>query len=67
MAAHVCLKNVFTEDEKYHNLMSWLINSLLQLLKVYTELLLVNSDNQARLNHCCSPMQQVPFAMMWNR
>ena len=24
MAAHVYLKNEFTEDEKYHNLMSWL-------------------------------------------
>ena len=25
MAAHACLKNEFTEDEKYHNLMRWLI------------------------------------------
>ena len=25
MAAHACLKNDFTEDEKYLNLMSWLI------------------------------------------
>ena len=25
MAVHACLKNEFTEDEKYHNLMSWLI------------------------------------------
>ena len=24
MAVHVRLKNAFTEDEKYHNLMSWL-------------------------------------------
>ena len=24
MAAHVRLMNEFTEDEKYHNLMSWL-------------------------------------------
>ena len=24
MAAHARLKNVFTEDEKYHNLMIWL-------------------------------------------
>ena len=24
MAEHVCLKNEFTEDEKYHNLMRWL-------------------------------------------
>ena len=23
MAEHGCLKNEFTEDEKYHNLMSW--------------------------------------------
>ena len=23
MAAHGCLKNEFTEDEKNHNLMSW--------------------------------------------
>ena len=25
MAAHAHLKNDFTEEEKYHNLMSWLI------------------------------------------
>ena len=25
MAAHAYLKNEFKEDEKYHNLMSWLI------------------------------------------
>ena len=25
LAAHAFLKNEFTEDEKYHNLMSWLI------------------------------------------
>ena len=25
MAAHACLKNEFTEDEKCHNLMRWLI------------------------------------------
>ena len=25
MAAYARLKNEFTEDEKYHNLMSWLI------------------------------------------
>ena len=25
MAAHACLKNEFTEDEKYHNRMTWLI------------------------------------------
>ena len=24
MAAHACLKNEFTEDEKYHNLVRWL-------------------------------------------
>ena len=24
MAAHACLKNEFTKDEKYHNLMTWL-------------------------------------------
>ena len=32
MAAHACLKNEFTEDENYHNLMSWLI-----YVKVQTE------------------------------
>ena len=26
MAAHACLKNEFTEDEKCHNLMRWLIS-----------------------------------------
>ena len=25
MAAHARLKNEFTEDEKYHNLMTWLL------------------------------------------
>ena len=25
MAAHARLKNEFTEDEKYHNLMAWVI------------------------------------------
>ena len=28
MAAHARLKNEFTEDEKCHNLMSWLIRQL---------------------------------------
>ena len=28
MAAHAHLKNEFTEDEKYHNLMSWLISQV---------------------------------------
>ena len=27
MAAHVCLKNEFMEDEKYHNVMRWLISA----------------------------------------
>ena len=43
MAVHVPLKNEFTEDEKYHNLMSWLILEFysahfqvyLSLLKIY--------------------------------
>ena len=30
MAAHAPLKNEFTEDEKYHNLMRWLIDSLFE-------------------------------------
>ena len=25
MTGHACLKNEFTKDKKYHNLMSWLI------------------------------------------
>ena len=28
MAAHACLKNEFTENEKYHNLIRWLISWL---------------------------------------
>ena len=32
MAAHVHLKNKFTEDEKYHNLMSWLKYSIFLIL-----------------------------------
>ena len=27
MSAHACLKNELTEDEKYHNLLRWLINA----------------------------------------
>ena len=34
MAAHVCLKNEFTEDEKYHNLMRWLIWLCVQYLQI---------------------------------
>ena len=30
MAAHARLKNEFTEDEKYHDLMKWLISVSLQ-------------------------------------
>ena len=33
MAVHACLKNEFTEDEKYHNLMSWL--KFFKLCSVY--------------------------------
>ena len=29
MAMHACLKNKFTEEEKYHNLVSWLKRWLL--------------------------------------
>ena len=34
MAAHARLKNEFTEDEKYHNLMSWLFRFCIILLCV---------------------------------
>ena len=34
MAANAVLKSVFTEDEKYHNLMSWLIYVLKYLRAV---------------------------------
>ena len=39
MAAHACLKNEFTEDEKHNNLMSWLITgyTLMQLQFKYRE------------------------------
>ena len=32
MAVHARLKNEFTEDKKYHNLMSWLIYSFVLFL-----------------------------------
>ena len=35
MAAHVRLKNEFTEDEKYHNLMRWLIFSVSAFLSMH--------------------------------
>ena len=34
MAVHACLKNDFMEEEKYHNLMRWLICQWLQYLTV---------------------------------
>ena len=34
MAVHAHLKNEFTEDEKYHNLMRWLINVLSESFKI---------------------------------
>ena len=37
MAAHARLKNEFTEDEKYHNLMRWLILFLKIYLDIYIE------------------------------
>ena len=33
MAAHACLKNEFTEDEKYHNLMNWLNCNFVQVVE----------------------------------
>ena len=34
-AVHARLKNEFTEDEKYHNLMRWLICVTIKLLKIW--------------------------------
>ena len=31
MTAYACLKNEFTEDQKYHNLMGWLKCTILNL------------------------------------
>ena len=36
MAVHACLKNEFTEDEKYHNLMTWL-NYTMKVLSIRTD------------------------------
>ena len=38
MAVHARLKNEFTEDKKYHNLMTWLISSF--QIKVDVKILL---------------------------
>ena len=35
MAAHTRLKNEFTEEEKYHNLMTWLIYLFIFCLFIY--------------------------------
>ena len=35
MAAHACLKNELIEDEKYHNLMSWLKSQLSYVLPLF--------------------------------
>ena len=32
MAGHACLKNEFTKDKKYHNLMSWLIFKIIEIV-----------------------------------
>ena len=37
MAVHVRLKNEFTEDEKCHNLMSWLISFLVVTVYVFLD------------------------------
>ena len=40
MAAHACLKNVFTQDEKYHNHMKWL-----KLWKIMSSFMEMQTDN----------------------
>ena len=37
LAAHALLKNRFTEDEKCHNLMSWLINLHLMIWCIFID------------------------------
>ena len=44
MTPHARLKNEFTEDEKYHNLMGWLIYSVCNLLIVV--FLLLQHENR---------------------
>ena len=50
MAAHARLKNKFTEDEKYHNLMRWLIVFHFAKAKAFCNELNVNikADNAIR-------------------
>ena len=48
MAAHVLLKNEFTEDQKYHNLVSWL-NWIFSALKGMLRSLIVD---QAKFLTC---------------
>ena len=37
MAAHAGLKNEFMEDEKYHNLMTWLISCFFEIYRMLNE------------------------------
>ena len=56
MAAHARLKNDFTEDEKYHNLMRWLFCSFTEF-PVFTIANSANSDHSwaSDLGLCCLP------------
>ena len=48
MAGHARLKDEFTEDEKYHNLMRWLIyhfKGVLNFSLVFTEIPLFNANS----------------------
>ena len=44
MASHARLKNEFTEDNKYHNLMTWLIHRVNRRLGVQSEVDKIKED-----------------------
>ena len=43
MAGHACLKNELTEDEKCHNLMTWLINGF-QVTDIKKDAMVINVE-----------------------
>ena len=67
MAAHARLKNAFTEDEKCHNLTSWLISDVIRLSEVGVGKMTTNSlfMNEKKQNFQVSSLL-CPFTIIRN-
>ena len=58
MAAHARLKNEFTEDEKYHNFMSW--------LKYGSEIIIIKNKNNKKKKHNYITVQ-ITLLVLWHQ